>query len=87
MMKFENSDERMIVSVGLFALTGSFGALTAALAILAMDHMAFAAGLCGPVAGHCLLCVGAAASLAAAIGTGAAGMSLLRPGHPGRSAA
>lgn len=58
---------------GAILATASIGA-----ALLAADHMA-AASLCAPLTRHCLLCVGAAASLLASSGVIVAGV-LLRSG-------
>lgn len=58
---------------GAILATASIGA-----ALAAAHHMA-GAGLCGPLTRHCLLCVAAAASLAASSGVIASG-ALLRWG-------
>ncbi|WP_396595627.1 hypothetical protein [Brevundimonas sp. R86498] len=80
-MKFQNNQERRIVAGGLFVLSSSLAALGAALSAMALDHMAFAASLCGPLAGHCLVCFAAVGTLAAAVAAGLAGASLFRPGR------
>ena len=67
------------MAVGLFVLASSLGALGTALSAMALDHMAFAANLCGPLAGHCLVCFAAVSTLAAALAAGFAGASLFRP--------
>lgn len=85
-MNLENSHERMLVGGGLFALVISLGALSATLCASAIDHMAFAASLCLPTSGHCLLCVGAGISLVATLATGLAGASLFWRGSPAQPA-
>lgn len=79
MMKFQNNQERQIVAGGLFVLASSLGTLGTALSAMALDHMAFAANLCGPLAGHCLVCFAAVGTLAAALAAVLAGASLFRP--------
>ena len=61
----------ILIMAGAILATASVGT-----AFAAADHMA-AASLCGPVAGHCILCVAAAASLLASSGVIASG-ALLR---------
>ncbi|WP_324819250.1 hypothetical protein [Brevundimonas sp.] len=52
--------------------------MAAAGAVIAADHMALAASLCGPVASHCVLCVASAGSLLASAGVFGSGLMLLR---------
>lgn len=85
-MKFQNNQERRIVAGGLFVLSSSLAALGAALSAMALDHMAFAASLCGPLAGHCLICFAAVGTLAAAVAAGLAGASQFRPARKTRTA-
>ena len=77
MQRSESHDSRMI-GVGLVGLGAVLTAASAACAVAAADHMAIAAGLCGPAAQHCILCAVAAASLLASAGV--AGMTTLSPG-------
>lgn len=72
--------ERKLLAGGLLVLACSLGALASALAVLALDHMAMSASLCGPTTGHCISCFGAITCLAAALSTGGAGVSLVRSG-------
>lgn len=67
------------LGAGLIAFGALLSALAAAGALAAADHMAVAANLCGPVAGHCILCVVSAASVLASAGVIAAGVALLTP--------
>ena len=72
-------DERRLLGASLIVLAVALGAASGVATILALDHMAFAASLCGPTSGHCIRCVAAGASLVAALGALAAGLSLLKP--------
>lgn len=78
-MNIQDSQERMLVAGGLFVLAGSLGALGTVLSAMGIDHMAFAANLCGPLAGHCLVCFAAAGTVAASFAAGIAAVSLFRP--------
>lgn len=71
--------ERKILATGLLVLACSLAALTAALSVAALDHMAGAAILCSSPSAHCSACFGGLAACAAALVTGCAGLSLLRP--------
>lgn len=77
-MPITDDQERKILAGGLLVLACSLGLLASALAVAALDHMAISAGLCGPMSGHCAACFGAIACLAAAVGTAATGLSMLR---------
>lgn len=70
-------DERRLLGASLIVLAVSLGAASGAAAVLAMDHMALAASLCGPTSGHCIRCVAAGGMLAAALGALAGGLSML----------
>ncbi|QTN20503.1 hypothetical protein HZ989_05430 [Brevundimonas sp. AJA228-03] len=70
--------ERKIIAGGLLGLACSLGGLASALTVLALDHMAMTATLCGPTSGHCMACFGAVACWTATLGAAAAGTSLLR---------
>lgn len=74
-----NIDERRLLGASLIALGLSLAAASAVATVLALDHMAFAAGLCGPASGHCIRCVAAGATLIAALGAFSAGLSRLKP--------
>ena len=80
MQRSESHDSRMI-GVGLVGLGAVLTAASAACAFAAADHMAIAAGLCGPAAQHCILCVIPAASLLASAGVAAAGAMLMLLGE------
>lgn len=67
------------LGAGLLVLGGLLTASSAATAVAAADHMARVVSLCGPVVGHCVLCVLAATSLLASAGVVAAGLALMKP--------
>lgn len=61
-----------LVGLGL-TLAGAAGAA----GVLARDHMAAAAGLCGPLVAHCSLCFVAGSLFLASLATVGAGMRVL----------
>lgn len=67
------------LAAGLLALGGLLTVSAAMTAVAAADHMARLASLCGPVVGHCVLCVLAATSLFASAGVVVAGLMLMKP--------
>jgi hypothetical protein len=77
-MPIIDDQERNILGGGLLLIATSATALGSALAVEAWDHMAFAAGLCGPTNGHCLACYAAVGSLLVALVTGAASAAVFR---------
>ena len=80
MQRSEPQDSRTI-GAGLIGLGALLAATAAVCAGAAADHMAMAAGLCGPAAQHCILCVIPAASLLASAGVAAAGAMLMLLGE------
>lgn len=81
-MPITDQSERKFLGSGLLALGCSLGGLSAALSVVAFDHMRAAANICGSNAEHCLTCIGALACLAAGLIAVSAGLSLLRPYRP-----
>lgn len=81
-MPLTDLSERNILGSGLLALGCSFGGVTAALFVVAFDHMAASATMCGASPGHCVACIGALVALAAALGISGSGLSLLHPFGP-----
>ena len=88
-MQRSDTQTSQIVGAGLIALGAALAALGAACAVMAASHMAVAATLCGPAAGHCMLCGISAADLLASLGITAVGVASLRarpaPQHAGRA--
>jgi len=78
--------ERKILGGSLLVLACSLGLMAAGLGILALEHMVAAANLCGPIAGHCFLCIGALASAAGALIAGLAGVAQWSAFRAGRIA-
>lgn len=81
-MQTRDIDEIRLLGGALVALGLALGGAAAATGILAADHMAAAAELCGPTADHCGLCVAAGALLLAALGAAGAGIGLLVKPRP-----
>ena len=75
-MRHNDTADSASHAVGLIMVGTAVLALSAACALAAADHMAFAAALCGPVARHCILCVASAGSLLASAGVIASGVML-----------
>lgn len=70
-------DEVRLLGGAFVGLGLSLGGAAAAAGMLATDHMAAAATLCGPTSGHCGLCLAAGALLVASLGVVGAGTRLL----------
>ncbi len=79
-MKMQDVHERQILGGALVILGLSLGGAAAVASLLALDHMAMTAAMCGPTLGHCVRCVAAASLWVAALGTAGSGLFLLRPG-------
>lgn len=76
-MPGDNTQDSRALGAGLIILGAALALSSLVVGIVAADHMAAAAAaLCGPVAGHCLLCVVAAASLLSSAGVILAGVAL-----------
>lgn len=80
-MEHSNTQDRRTLGVSLIVAGAVLAVSAAVCAFAAADHMAVAATLCGPVTGHCILCVLMAANLLASAGAAAGGVALLRT-HP-----
>jgi hypothetical protein len=80
-MEHSNTQDRRTLGVSLIVAGAVLVVSAAVCAFAAADHMAVAATLCGPVTGHCILCVLMAANLLASAGAAAGGVALLRT-HP-----
>lgn len=78
-MQQNDKPQSRTLGAGLIASGVLLTASAAASTLAAADHMALAAKLCGPVVGHCLLCVVSAASLLASAAVVMAGAALLAP--------
>lgn len=80
-MEHSAAQDSRTLGVALIVAGAILAASAAVCAFAAADHMAVAATLCGPVTGHCVLCVLLAANLLASAGAAAGGVALLRS-HP-----
>lgn len=79
-MQTRNIDEFRCLGASLVALGLALGVAGAAAGLLAADHMASIAALCGPAAEHCGLCLAADSLLFASVGAAGAGIRfLLKP--------
>lgn len=77
-MPTRDIDERRLAGAALSLLGLAMGALGAAAAARALDHMAVAQTLCGPAVAHCVWCPTALVALTAALAATAAGGRLMR---------
>lgn len=71
--------ERRLLGAALGLLGLSLAAASVVAGLLAAEHMASLAALCGPTYGHCLWCVAASALFLAALGASGGSLSLLQP--------
>lgn len=78
-MKIPEIHEQQVLGAALVLLGLSLGGASAVAGVLAAEHMALTAAMCGPTLGHCMRCVAAAALLVAALGASGAGAWLLKP--------
>jgi hypothetical protein len=78
-MQIQDTHERQLLGAALIVLGLSLGAGAAVAGLLAAEHMALTAAMCGPTLGHCIRCVAAATLLVAALGASGAGAWLLKP--------
>lgn len=67
-------DEFRLLGAALIALAVALGGAGAAAGLVAAEHMAAAAALCGPANGHCSLCLAADSLLIAAVGAAGVGL-------------
>lgn len=75
----QDIQERRLLGAALGLLGLSLAATSAVAGVLAAEHMASTAVLCGPSYGHCLWCVAASTLFLAALAVSGAGLALLRP--------
>ncbi len=79
-MHIQDIRERQMLGAALITLGLSLGGAAAAAGLLAVDHMALTAAMCGPTFGHCVRCIAAGTLLAAALGaSGTGAWQLLQP--------
>lgn len=85
-MRNNDTPDSRKLGVYLTMLGGALAALAAGAAFAAFSHMGAAAPVCGPVSGHCVLCVVAGAGLLASLGVIASGVLLMKtPPSPQRA--
>lgn len=78
-MRIQDIQDQQILGATLVVLGLAFGGAAAIAGLLAADHMALTAPMCGPTLGHCIRCVAAVAMLVAAVGVSGAGAWLMKP--------
>lgn len=78
-MQIQDIHEQQLLGAALIILGLSLGGAAAGAALLAAEHMAMAAAMCGPTFGHCVRCIAAGTLLVAAIGVSGTGAWLLQP--------
>jgi hypothetical protein len=78
-MRIQDMQDQQILGAALVVLGLSLGGAAAVAGLLAADHMALTAQMCGPTLGHCIRCVAAVALLAAALGVSGSGAWLMKP--------
>lgn len=78
-MRIQDIQDQQILGATLVVLGLAFGGAAAIAGLLAADHMALTAPMCGPTLGHCIRCVAAVALLVAAVGVSGAGAWLMKP--------
>ncbi len=76
-MQTRHIDEYRFLGGALVVLGLALGAAGAVSGLLAIDHMAVVAALCGPATGHCGLCLAAGSLLVASVGATGAGLRFL----------
>ena len=77
-MRIQDVQEQQILGTALIVLGLSLGGAAAIAGLLAVDHMALTAQMCGPTLGHCGRCVATAGLLFAALGVSGAGVWLMK---------
>lgn len=85
-MQIQDVHEQQVLGAALIILGLSLGGAATGAGLLAAEHMALTAAMCGPATGHCMRCVAAAALLVAALGVSGFGVRLLKPGPALRQA-
>ena len=78
-MQIQDIHEQQVLGAALIILGLSLGGSAAVAGILAGDHMAMSAAMCGPTFGHCVRCIAAGTLLVAAIAASGTGAWLLQP--------
>ena len=78
-MKMQDVQEQQVLGAALVLLGLSLGGAAGVAGVLAAEHMALTAAMCGPTFGHCVRCVAAVALLVAALGVSGTGAWLLKP--------
>jgi hypothetical protein len=78
-MQMQNIHEQKVLGAALVVLGLSLGGAAGVAGLLAAEHMALSAAMCGPTLGHCIRCVAAAGLLVAALGASGIGAWLLKP--------
>lgn len=78
-MQIQDIHEHQLLGGALIILGLSLGGAAAVAGLMAADHLALTAAMCGPTFGHCVRCVAAAALLVAALAASGAGAWLLKP--------
>lgn len=78
-MQMQNIHEQQALGAALVVLGLSLGGAAAVAGLMAADHMALTAAMCGPSLGHCIRCVAAVGLLVAALGATGLGAWLLKP--------
>lgn len=78
-MQIQKVHEQQVLGAALIILGLSLGGAAAVASLVAADHMALTAAMCGPTLGHCVRCVAAAALLVAALGASGFGAWLMKP--------
>ena len=80
-MQIQDIHEQQVLGAALIILGLSLGGSAVVTGLLAAEHMAMTAAMCGPTLGHCVRCVAAGALIVAAIGVSGTGAWLLQPGR------
>ena len=78
-MQIQDIHEQQVLGAALIVLGLSLGGAAAVAGLLAADHMAMTAAMCGPTFGHCVRCIAAGTLLVAAISAFGPGACLLLP--------
>lgn len=77
-MQIQDIQEEQVLGAALIILGLSLGGAAAGAGLLAAEHMAANAAMCGPTLGHCVRCIAAGTLLVAAIGVSGTGAWLLQ---------
>lgn len=78
-MKMQDIHDRQMLGAALILLGLSLGGAAAVAGVVAAEHMALTAVMCGPTLGHCARCVAAVVLLVAALAASGAGTWLMKP--------